>query len=133
MRETFNFTQDDVFSEAEPVNSPNVPFNDWVFKTTADGSAPVQLKGQSLEGFDVDYFLVVPFDKPSAEPQWLYMNALISDTALGILFDLNESLRNRAQFGVYNKNGILIVSNIQEEVKKGIASDRRAFQARKLK
>ena len=132
MSDTFNFTIEDVLSQAEPANSPNVPFNDWVFQADANGQL-LKYNGRARDGFDVEYFLVVPYNRPDATPNWVYINAVLSDSALGILFDSNEMLLKRAQFGVYNVGGQLIVSNNPLEVKKGIADDVRLFRQRRSK
>jgi hypothetical protein len=132
MSETFeNFTIHDALLANERENSPNVPFGDWVFVISADGKQPLVKQGISRDGLSVQYYSVVPYGKSDATPQWVYINALASDTALGVIFDANEFLKARARFGIYNKNGLLIVSADPNEVKQGIVADVKAYNARR--
>jgi hypothetical protein len=112
------------------LTSPNLPYEEWSFVLNEDEDDVEIFNDYSRYGYKQTFVLVYPTGYPTIERRKLYVNALTNPEAKKILYNENGHIYTNARFGVFNKDGYLIVSDIEEEVNLGIALDLAQWDAK---
>ena len=108
------------------LQATHLPVGDWEFVRNQNGEICISTAKSQHGISEYQYFEVTPKGNPAGVKRQVHFTALVSDSAITILFDADGRLKRYAVFGVFTRadnNGNIetIVSDKQDIVTNGIA------------